>query len=178
MLLLVLGGTAFLGRAVAEAARDRGLSVTCAARGSASPPPGVAFVRIDRDDVGGLHPLTGRRWDAVVDVARQPGHVRRAVRDLAAGHWVFVSTANVYARFDRPGSDEDAELLPPLTGRAVLTVCERSPSCTAGGMVRLDIGPNGGPVRFEVNLDAVARSVVRIHPQVLRLGRRAPGSVP
>lgn len=70
------------------------------------------------------------------------------------------------------------ELLPPLTGRAVLTVCERSPSCTAGGMVRLDIGPNGGPVRFEVNLDAVARSVVRIHPQVLRLGRRAPGSVP
>jgi hypothetical protein len=70
------------------------------------------------------------------------------------------------------------ELLPPLTGRAVLTVCERSPSCTAGGMVRLDIGAKGAPVRFEVNLDAVARSVVRIHPQVLRLGRRPPGAVP
>jgi hypothetical protein len=70
------------------------------------------------------------------------------------------------------------ELLPPLTGRAVLTVCERSPACTAGGMVRLDIGAKAGPVRFEVNLDAVARSVVRIHPQVLRLGRRPPGASP
>lgn len=114
--LLVLGGTAFLGRSVARTARDRGLSVTCAARGSAPPPDGVDLVRVDRDHDDGLAPLAGRHWDAVVDVARQPGHVRRAVRDLDVGHWVFVSTGNVYARFDRPGSDEDAELLQPLAG--------------------------------------------------------------
>lgn len=60
-----------------------------------------------------------------------------------------------------------------LAGQPVLTLCERATPCLAGGMVRLDIDPSGQPVRFEVNLDAVARGTVRIHPQVLRLGRRA-----
>lgn len=63
-------------------------------------------------------------------------------------------------------------LQPTLAGKPVLTLCERSEACTAGGMVRLEIDPDGRHVRFEVNLDAVARSSVRIHPQVLRLGRR------
>lgn len=63
-------------------------------------------------------------------------------------------------------------LQPELTGKPVLTLCERSEPCTARGMVRLDIEATGQRVRFEVNLDAVARSAVRIHPQVLRLGRR------
>lgn len=70
------------------------------------------------------------------------------------------------------------ELLPRLTGRAVLTVCERSDPCTAGGMIRLDIDAKGDQVRFEVNLDAVARSIVRIHPQLLRLGRRPQAGAP
>ena len=63
-------------------------------------------------------------------------------------------------------------LLPELAGRPVLTVCERSEPCTAGGMVRLQLDPAEHQVRFEVNLDAVARSTVRIHPLVLKLGRR------
>lgn len=68
-------------------------------------------------------------------------------------------------------------LLPGLVGRAVLTVCERSEACTAGGMVRLDIDATARTVRFEVNLDAVARSTVRIHPLVLKLGRRSAAKV-
>ncbi len=40
-------------------------------------------------------------------------------------------------------------------------------------MVRLHIDPPEHQVRFEVNLDAVARSTVRIHPLVLKLGRRS-----
>lgn len=64
-------------------------------------------------------------------------------------------------------------LLSDLAGRPVLTVCERSELCTAGGMVRLHIDPPEHQVRFEVNLDAVARSTVRIHPLVLKLGRRS-----
>lgn len=64
------------------------------------------------------------------------------------------------------------QLQPELAGQPVLTLCERSEACTAGGMVRLDVDAAGRQVRFEVNLDAVARGTVRIHPQVLRLGRR------
>lgn len=72
----------------------------------------------------------------------------------------------------------DAAQWPALTeslaGQPVLTLCERSTPCLAGGMVRLDIDAAGDHVRFEVNLDAVARGSVRIHPQVLRLGRPGP----
>lgn len=65
-----------------------------------------------------------------------------------------------------------------LTGRPVLTLCERSELCTAGGMVRLHMDASEHRVRFEVNLDAVARSTVRIHPQVLKLGRRSASKEP
>jgi hypothetical protein len=63
------------------------------------------------------------------------------------------------------------QLAQELAGQPVLTLCERSTPCLATGMVRLDIDPAGPAVRFEINLDALARGKVRIHPQVLRLGQ-------
>ena len=62
--------------------------------------------------------VAGQAWDLVVDVARQPGQVRGAVEALAdrAGHWVFVSSGNVYADHGVVGADESAPLLPPLDG--------------------------------------------------------------
>jgi hypothetical protein len=57
-----------------------------------------------------------------------------------------------------------------VVGYPVLTVSERIPPCAAGAMVCLDASNPMG-VQFEVNLDAVARSGVRVNPQVLRLGR-------
>jgi 2'-hydroxyisoflavone reductase len=114
MELLVLGGTAFLGRQIALSALADGHRVTCLARGSAPAPEGVTFVTADREEDDGLAPVAGRRWDAVVDVTSQPGHVRRAVRDLDAGHWVFVSTANVYAESPEVDRGEDAPLVPAL----------------------------------------------------------------
>ncbi|MFH7323448.1 NAD-dependent epimerase/dehydratase family protein [Aeromicrobium sp. JJY06] len=114
MELLVLGGTAFLGREIARTALARGHRVTCAARGSSAPPDGAAFVRVDRDEEDGLAPLAGRRWDGVIDVARQPGHVRRAVRDVGADHRVLVSSGNAYADFSSIEQSEDAATLPPL----------------------------------------------------------------
>jgi len=60
-----------------------------------------------------------------------------------------------------------------IVDRAVLTVCERSPGCAASGMISLNL-EDSARVQFEVNLDLVARSAVRINPQVLRLGTRPP----
>lgn len=98
MRLLILGGTAWLGGTVANAAQAAGHEVACLARGS-SVPDGVHLVQADRVDNAALAPVARERWDAVIDVARQPIHVKRAVRDLAAtaGRYVFVSTGNVYA---------------------------------------------------------------------------------
>ena len=117
--ILVLGGTSFLGRAATLAAVGRGHDVTCAARGvSGAPAAGASFVATDRDQEYGLAEVAARRWDAVVDVARQPRHVARAVRDLApvTGHYVFVSTVNVYAGWPGGSDDESSTRVAPLRG--------------------------------------------------------------
>jgi len=113
MKLLVLGGTAWLGRTTAASAIAAGHDVTCAARG-VDVPQGATRVRIDRDMVDGLAPLADARWDAVIDVSRQPGQVRRATRRLRTDRYVFVSTCNVYASQAHIGADESAPLLAPL----------------------------------------------------------------
>lgn len=110
MRVLILGGSQFLGRAIANHACARGHDVTCAARGLAGPiAAGARFVRIDRDVAGGLEPLAGESFDAIVDVSRHPGQVRRAVAALKRPgiHWTFVSTISVYADNRIPGQRAD-----------------------------------------------------------------------
>lgn len=116
--VLVLGGTAWLGGAVAATAARLGHDVVCLARGaSGSVPVGAALVRADRDGPGAYDGVAGRRWDLVVDVSRQPGHVRRSVRALRdVGTYVLVSTGNVYADHAALGLDEQAPLLPAVDG--------------------------------------------------------------
>ena len=118
--LLVLGGTSWLGGAVARHAVAAGHAVTCLARGaSGEVPAGAELVVGDRDDPATAYAaVADRDWDAVVDVARQPLHVRGAVDALGGRvvHWVFVSTCNVYADDGTPGADESADLRDPWTG--------------------------------------------------------------
>jgi 2'-hydroxyisoflavone reductase len=113
MHLLILGGTQFLGRAIAAHGRALGHEVTCAARGLAGPvSPGARFIRVDRDGADGLAPLADLKFDAIVDVSRHPGQVRRAVAALRRNsvHWTFVSTVSVYADNRTPG--QQAETAP------------------------------------------------------------------
>jgi 2'-hydroxyisoflavone reductase len=119
---LVLGGTAWLGGHVASAALERHHWVTCLARGfPGAVPEGVELVRADRNRPDAYDALRHRQWDVVVDVSRQPGQVRSAVRALAdqATVYVFVSSANVYADHRTPGAAEDAPLLPPLASELI-----------------------------------------------------------
>ncbi|WP_433266408.1 NAD-dependent epimerase/dehydratase family protein [Actinosynnema sp. CS-041913] len=110
MRMLVLGGTVFLGKAVAAEAVRRGHEVVCAARGQSGPvADGAVHVAVDRNH--GLGALGGAEFDAVVDVARSVTWVREAVRGLGAAHWTFVSTCSVYADHTTPGS---TATLPPL----------------------------------------------------------------
>jgi 2'-hydroxyisoflavone reductase len=103
MRLLVLGGTVFLSKAVAEEAVRRGHDVTCACRGeSGSLPDGVTHLAWDRDQPA-PEALTAGGYDAVVDVARHPSRVRSAVAALPDAHWVFVSTISVYSDNAVPG---------------------------------------------------------------------------
>jgi nucleoside-diphosphate-sugar epimerase len=118
MRILILGGTAFLSAATARQALERGHQVSCLARGSTSrPPEGVTWVRGDRDAGPEAYAaVAGQDWDAVIDVAMQPGQVREALGALAerTGHWTFVSTISVYADDSRPGQDESAPVHQPF----------------------------------------------------------------
>ena len=118
--VLVLGGTSWLGGAVARHAQSRGHAVTCLARGSSgATPPGVEHVVADRDDPTTAYTsVQGRDWDAVIDVARQPQHVRGALDALVprSHQWVFVSTCSVYADDSTPGADESTALHEPWQG--------------------------------------------------------------
>lgn len=134
MRLLVLGGTAWLGGTVAAEALGRGHEVVCLARGeSGRVPDGARLVTADRDDPAALDEVVGERWDAVVDVARQPGHVRRAAAALApvAARFLLVSTGNVYADQAKIGQDEDAPLLDPLESDSMASMEEYGPAKVA-----------------------------------------------
>jgi nucleoside-diphosphate-sugar epimerase len=159
MRILVLGGTAWLGNHIVRTALGRGHEVTALARGEAGAvPEGAVFVRADRDRDDAMDAVAGRSWDAVIDVTRQPGHARRAVAALAdrTGHWIFVSSASIYAGSTTVGEDEDAELLPALEGDVMESMedygsakaaCERFVLDGMGAERTLIIRPSliGGP---------------------------------
>lgn len=119
MRLLVLGGTAWLGSHTARIALFQGHHVTCLARGSSGAvPEGAKLVSADRTQPGAYDVVATQQWDVVIDVSRQPGQVRSAVRALAgrADFFVFVSSCNVYADHRAPGGTEEVALLAPLDG--------------------------------------------------------------
>ncbi|HXY72348.1 MAG TPA: NAD-dependent epimerase/dehydratase family protein [Actinomycetota bacterium] len=117
MRLLILGGTHFLGRHAADQALARGDEVTLFNRGKSAPGlfSDAEEMRGDRD--GGLDPLRGRTFDAVLDTS---GYVPRVVAQSAellapaVGRYLFVSSESVYAvARGGPPVDEDGPLAEP-----------------------------------------------------------------
>jgi len=172
MRLLILGGSLFLGRHVVQAALERGHTVTTFTRGVT---PGVEDPRVealhgDRD--GGLQPLAGREWDAVVDTS---GYVPRVVAqsvDLlaeAVGHYAFVSSINAYASLAAPVREDSplAELEDAATEDvqhhygALKVACERLVQARFGDracVVRpgLIVGPHDPTGRYTYWVERVA----------------------
>ena len=113
MKLLILGGTEFVGRAVAEAALARDWDVTVLHRGRHAPPVGVRALHGDRTAPDGLAALADGAWDVVVDTwSAAPSVVRDSARLLAerAGAYVYVSSGSVYAWPPPAGFNEDTPL--------------------------------------------------------------------
>jgi len=113
MRILMIGGTAFVGRHMAAAALDAGHDVTLFHRGKTGTDlfPQATHLIGDRDD--DMSALTDGSWDATIDVC---AYFPRQVRSLATtlrgqgGTYVFISSVSAYSPSVPPDYDESAPL--------------------------------------------------------------------
>lgn len=138
MKILILGGTKFLGRHLVDAALARGHEVTLFNRGKTNPDlfPNVETILGDREQ--DTEKLSGREWDAVIDVA---GYLPRIVRlsakalEGAVKKYVFISSISVYSEFSKVGiiesdpvgklEDESVEEITGETYGPLKALCEK-----------------------------------------------------
>jgi nucleoside-diphosphate-sugar epimerase len=114
--VLVIGGTGFLGRKIAEAFVERGDRVAVLSRGERAGVSDVEGLSADRHNLAALRGVLGdRTFDVVVDnIAYVPEDVASVLTTLQdrIGHYLMTSSSAVYAdRFvRRPLRESDADL--------------------------------------------------------------------
>ena len=170
MNILILGGTKFLGRHIADSALAHGHTVTLFNRGKTNPGlfPSVETILGDREHDLAKLTSVGREWDAVVDVA---GYLPRIVRlsaeglERSVGRYVFISSISAYDEsiFRKIGVNEsDAvgklkdETIEEITGETygpLKALCEKTVLDLYGGcglVIRpgLIVGPHDPTDRF------------------------------
>jgi 2'-hydroxyisoflavone reductase len=174
--LLILGGTQFLGRAIAEAALTRGHELTLFTRGQTNPGLFPEAEHLLGDRAADLSALDGRRFDAVVDTSGYVPHVVRASAELlspAAEHYTFVSSISFYRDFSQPVHEESplAELGDAPVDRleedysnygALKALCEREvaeafPGRSLAVRAGLIVGPHDPTGRFTYWPHRIAR---------------------
>lgn len=169
MKLLILGGTRFLGRHVADLALQRGHAVTLLHRGRSGPAlfPQAEHRLADRDDAQALGAaLAHGQWDAAIDTS---AYVPRQVRSLAAavaarvGHYQLVSSISVYEGPSSAGADESSptrvladptvETITGETYGGLKALCEQAAEAAFGARCLVNrpgllVGPHDPTGRF------------------------------
>ncbi len=160
--ILILGGTAWLGRTLARQLLASGDDVTCLARGSAGPPPpGAVFVAADRSEARAYDAVLDTEWDEVIEISWDATQVSAALAALGtrAAHWTLISSCSVYASNAEPGADESAALVEPADDAGdddyarAKALCEQVSTAAVGDrllIVRAGLiaGPGDGSDRF------------------------------
>ncbi len=137
MKLLILGGTIFLGRALAQQAGQEGHEVTLFNRGHSNPTLVEGVEHIQGDRKTDLDLLSSRSWDAVIDTCGYlPSDLTLSVQALrdCTPHYTFISTIAVYADATQPAHelsplavvlpDSDPTIVTAETYGALKALCE------------------------------------------------------
>jgi 2'-hydroxyisoflavone reductase len=173
--ILIIGGTAFVGRYIAQAAIDNGHDVTLFNRGQTGPDlfPRARYLTGDRNS--DLSALAAGDWDATVDVC---GYFPRQLRSLAdalggrGGRYVFISSVSAYSSkvprgYDESGplaeiDDPEADTVTAANYASLKVACEQTATALFGDgatIVRPTyvIGPHDRSHRFTWWVDRLAR---------------------
>ncbi|MFI5035661.1 MAG: NAD-dependent epimerase/dehydratase family protein [Acidimicrobiales bacterium] len=109
MRILIVGGTSFVGRAIAQSAWRQGHAVTVINRGVTDHDLPDEVERLVGDRTSDLSALTGRSFDATVDTtAYRPSDVERLAAALGprGGHHLQISSISAYRDPASPGATE------------------------------------------------------------------------
>lgn len=150
--VLILGGTAWLGREIAAQLVANGDPVTCLARGeSGTVPEGAVLVSVDRSGADAYRQVEGEQWDEIIELSYDIDFVKDALRCLApqTKHWTLISTVSVYASNSEPNADEDAALLNPVDltdyGQAKVAAEQATTAVADDFLLTVRPGLIGGP---------------------------------
>ncbi len=169
MKLLILGGTVFHGRHLADAARSRGQAAKRFHRGRSHPDLFPELERLIGDRYSDLSALEGRAWDAVIDTCGYtPAAVRASARALAdaAGHYTFVSSVSVYAEHPSEGVDEQA----PVKSLTADELQQAERLAAGSGASAPGLGAAYGPLKAlceQAAEDAMPGRVLRLRPGLI-----------
>ena len=167
MKILIIGGTKFLGRHLAEAALALGHEITLFNRGKTNPHLFPAIEKLCGNRDGNLDDMKDRHWDAAIDTCGYvPAQIRATTGLLAdlVEHYTFISSISVYRDFREVGLNENAPvaILPPglengeVNGEhygANKVLCERTAERAMPGRVLIVrpgiiVGPHDPTDRF------------------------------
>jgi 2'-hydroxyisoflavone reductase len=110
MKILIIGGTSFVGRAIAWSAWHHGHEVTVFNRGVTPSDLPESVTRLIGDRQSDLAALAGHSFDATLDVtAYRPSDVERLANALESrgGHYLQISSISAYREPSEPGLSED-----------------------------------------------------------------------
>jgi 2'-hydroxyisoflavone reductase len=173
--ILIIGGTAFMGRYIAESAIEAGHDVTLFNRGRTGPGLFPQATHLVGDRNVDLSALADGSWDATVDMC---GYFPRQVHSLAdvlagrAGRYVFISSVSAYSSSVPRGYDEnaalaevtdpDAETITGANYGGLKVACEQAATSLFGPATTIIrpsyvIGPHDRSYRFTWWVDRLAR---------------------
>jgi 2'-hydroxyisoflavone reductase len=174
MRILIIGGTAFVGRHITQAALDAGHEVSLFHRGNTGADLFAQATHLRGDRNQDLSALANRRFDATIDVCAffpRQVHSLAAALDDRGGRYVFISSMSVYSdavprHYDETAplaeiSDPDATEITVANYGGLKVACERASIELFGPDTTIIrptyvIGPYDRSYRFDYWVDRLA----------------------
>jgi len=125
--VLILGGTGAMGVHLCELLSDHGMSVTVTSRTPRKPHGNIQYLLGNAKDHNFLKPILEKKWDCIVDFMVYKTEEFQQRSDIllqSTKHYLFLSSARVYANSAEPITENSPRLLDVCKDSAYLATDE------------------------------------------------------